>query len=554
MRSLKVSLAQLNPIIADFDGNVEKVLNAMRASNGADIQVFPELTLSGYSPMDLMFELDFMYAQYDAFNRVLKESLQYPNTVFVIGLITKRPMVDVGGKSFHNSAIAIKNGDVIMKHDKRLLPTYDVFDERRYFEPGYNNMETFHVNGFNVAMVICEDAWNEEGASYEDNPVSQIAGGCDMLITLNASPAGIDKLAKRMKIYTDISTKYKIPVVYVNQVGGNDQVVFDGASFVVNGNQMLTAKSNVSGVSESTFNADSGEWEDADNLFIPDSLTNKVDFILDNITLGLKDYMAKTGFSKVVIGCSGGIDSAVTIALAAKTIGSENVVAVTMPSKISSQESISDSDLLCRQFGVKLYELPIAPMVESECMQFEAAFGMPVSGIALENLQARIRGVSLMTYANQTGALLLTTGNKSELSVGYATLYGDMAGGLNLIGDLYKMEVYAIARALNIPVSIIDKEPSAELAEGQKDRDSLPEYPRLDCMLKFMLERDAMSVDELNLYTTMASEEQGKKEIEKVKALLHKSEFKRRQAAPVIRCRTNAFGFGRQYPIASKMV
>lgn len=563
MSSVKISMAQLNPVIGDFKGNTDKVVNAMRASNGADLQVFPELTLSGYAPMDMVNEHWFLDVQRRALDAVKAESLSFPNTLFLIGLVLTR---SGPGKSLTNSALGIKNGKEVVRLDKQLLPTYDVFDERRYFEPGSEDNPVLEVNGVKIGVVICEDAWNDDLVTYAHNPVSKAATGVDVLVTMNASPSGINKVETRLGIYTAIARKYNIPVVYVNQVGGNDQVVYDGGSFVAGNGKIYLSKFFEDSISSVTIE---GRKVVATDLTEYDSVkqmgfkSQNMDYIYQNILLGLKDYLSKTGFKKVVVGSSGGIDSAVTIALAAAALGPENVIAITMPSAYSSEGSVSDSVKLCENLGVELYEHPIKDMVNQGFMGFLEAFKMEPKGLALENMQARLRGLILMTYSNQTGALLLTTGNKSELSVGYATLYGDMAGGLNLIGDLYKMEVYALADYINksagrelIPEDVITKAPSAELAPGQRDDDSLPPYPILDAVLQSIIEHDSMSTYERQKCEyTLATEAEYinyHNVVERVENLLYKAEFKRRQAPPVIRCRARAFGAGRQMPIACK--
>lgn len=563
MNAIKISMAQLNATIGDFKGNTAKVINAMRASVGSDLQVFPELTLSGYAPMDMVNEDWFHNAQRASLEAVKVESLNYPGTLFLIGLVMTRKGP---GKSLTNSALCIKNGEEIGRFDKQLLPTYDVFDERRYFEPGVDDNPILDVNGVKVGVVICEDAWNDNLVTYPHNPVSKAANGADVLVTMNASPSGMNKVENRISIYTAISKKYNIPVVYVNQVGGNDQVVYDGGSFVASNGKIYMSNFFKESIRSVTINDDvvaSTDLIEYDSISKMGFKTENMDYIYQNIQLGLKDYLAKTGFKKVVVGSSGGIDSAVTIALAAAALGPENVIAITMPSSYSSEGSVSDSVKLCENLGVQLYEHAIKDMVNQGFMGFMDAFKMEIEGVALENMQARLRGLILMTYSNQTGAMLLTTGNKSELSVGYATLYGDMAGGLNLIGDLYKTEVYALAKYINasagcelIPKDIITKPPSAELAPGQRDDDSLPPYDILDAVLQGIIEHDTMSVyEKMKCEYTLSKEAEyinSNNVLERVESLLYKAEFKRRQAPPVIRCRARAFGAGRQMPIACK--
>lgn len=553
--NIRIRMAQLNFKIADFDNNAAKIVQAINDSRDTDLIVFSELSLSGYAPMDLVFEPWFFPRQDKAFNQVLETSI-YFDGVIAIGYVRQ---LDQPGKKLANSLAIISKGKVIGTYDKQLLPTYDVFDERRYFEPGSETSIVVNIKDTMVGFIICEDGWNSDGQAYALNPVNlAVEHGAQVIVSLNASPSNLGKQETRRAMFTDISNRYKVPLVYVNQIGGNDQVVYEGASFAIANGRFYQAKS----FQELTafVHIQNGVITNKELLFDAPSFKSDAEFQLQQIKLGLKDYLKKTGFKKVLVGSSGGIDSAVTIALAVEALGAENVEAVTMPSRYSSTGSVSHSEQLCNNLGVTLRCHPIKSLVAMACNEFSDAFNAEADGVALENLQARIRGMVLMTRSNQSGAMLLTTGNKSELSVGYATLYGDMSGGLNLIGDLYKTEVFALAEYINeragrelIPSIIITKPPSAELAIGQQDSDSLPPYPVLDSMLMTLIERENLPEQSVKFIESVFGN-MDSFEIEalrnRVASMLAKAEFKRRQAPPVIRCRSLAFGSGRQMPIA----
>jgi len=412
--------------------------------------------------------------------------------------------------------------------------------------------------------MICEDGWNDLEHDYPVNPVRTLTeAGVDLIVSINASPSNVGKQLQRHAIFTSVAKRHNVPLLYVNQVGGNDQLVFDGGSFVVDWRHGV--------VHELPLFEEAVEFVGFDGEFFnaQGALTRRVDtypsdpqFYYRQIVLGLKDYIEKVGFTGVVVGCSGGIDSALTTALACDALGADNVKAITMPSVYSSAGSIDDSRALCEELGVTLFTHGIGSIFEPLKAGFAQAFAQPPSQLTRENVQARIRGTILMEFSNHFGHLVLSTGNKSEISVGYTTLYGDMNGGINLIGDLYKTEVYGLARYYNelhgrqiIPQSILAKEPSAELAAGQRDTDSLPSYPVLDQILKFYIEGSRLRPAEFEQAKAFVEklEASGQAElIEKVLGMVAKAEFKRRQAPPIIRCRSRAFGNGRQMPIAAK--
>jgi NAD+ synthetase len=390
----------------------------------------------------------------------------------------------------------------------------------------------------------------------------------DLVVSINASPSHIAKREQRHQIFGDASRRNGLPILYVNQIGGHDQIVFDGASFAVEPEAGIVFEARRFVEDVRTLQFDNGRFLTAEGDKpepVPAQGLPTMEFYRQQIVLGLSDYARRCGFRQVVVGSSGGIDSALTLALAAQALGPENVVGVTMPSRFSSSGSVDDSVALCRNLGVRLHTHPIAELVAGYAQQFEASFGQALQGLPLENLQARIRGTILMEYSNAFGHLLLTTGNKSEISVGYCTLYGDTNGGLGLIGDLYKTEVFALSRHINdhagrelIPEAIIGKEPSAELAPGQRDVDSLPPYPVLDEVLKLLIEGDRLAPSEYDaaraFVQQLEQQADGRALVQRVRMMVARNEYKRRQAPPIVRVRARAFGSGRQMPIAARYV
>ncbi|WP_035059795.1 NAD+ synthase [Andreprevotia chitinilytica] len=558
--TLRIAMAQLNYKLCDFSGNLARIRAAVAKAQDADLIVFTELCLSGYYPQDLVEEPDFPARQQMALDAVLALSRE-TTAALVIGAATRNKGI---GKPLHNSLLVIQRGEVQLAYHKQLLPTYNIFDERRHFEPGPNQPALLTLNGTRIGFVICEDAWNNTGAEYAIDPVQSVVdAGAELIVSINASPSNVGKPAQRAELFAGIAKHWNVPLVYVNQVGGNDQIVFDGASFVVDPRIGLVQQLPLFEEAVEMVSFDGGFLRDGERLqdAVPQTLADS-EFYYRQIVLGLRDYAAKIGFRKVVIGSSGGIDSALTLALAVDALGADNVCGITMPSQYSSAGSVSDSVDLCRNLGVQLLEHPIADLVGGYRASFERDFGAVPSTLTVENLQARIRGTILMEYSNHFGHLLLTTGNKSEISVGYCTLYGDTNGGLNIIGDLYKTEVFALARYFNqrhgrelIPQAIIDKEPSAELSEGQRDTDSLPPYPVLDEILKLHIEGTRLRPAEYAAAKAFVTQLQANGEqalIDRILGLVAKSEFKRRQAPPIIRVRNRAFGNGRQMPIAAQ--
>ncbi|MDR1461984.1 MAG: NAD+ synthase [Azoarcus sp.] len=564
---LNISLAQLNLTIGDLAGNIARMTAAAQkaAAAGAQVVVFSELALTGYPPDDLLDEPDFLIRIDVALAGLLDASRLTPDLHWIVGAPTRR---QGPGKALENSLLAINNGKVVLSYAKQLLPTYSVFDERRYFEPGPEATPILKIGGMKIGFLICEDAWNDTCEHYPINPLAQLAAAQpDLVVTINASPSSVGKRKVRHAIFAAASNRHKLPMVYVNQIGGHDQLIFDGASFAVvpHAGVVFEASRFTEEVATLQFRRGKFSCVEGKTLAtpVPPVGLPVMAFYRRQIVLGLSDYARRCGFGKVVVGSSGGIDSALTLALAAEALGPENVIAITLPSRFSSAGSIDDSISLCRNLGIKLFEHPIHDIVANYEQGFEAAFSEPLKGVAQENLQARARGVILMEYSNHFGALLLATGNKSEISVGYCTLYGDTNGGLGPIGDLYKTEVFDLARHMNetsghelIPEAIIEKPPSAELSPEQKDTDSLPPYPVLDTILKFLIEGERLSVEERDTvkadYARLAEIEDGIALIARVRQMIWKSEYKRRQAPPILRLREHAFGSGRRMPIAAK--
>lgn len=567
-----IVLAQINPTLGDMDGNARLILDVAHDHPSADLIITPELSLTGYSPLDLLDSPHFAVSLQTALEKFLLETTHFPKTYFIIGAPTHNYSA---GKPWHNSLLLIRNGQIYWTYHKQLLPTYGIFSEYRHFEPGTSSAPVFMIHGVRVGLLICEDAWNYKQTHYPTDPVSQlIQQHPELIISINASPSQLGKQPQRHQTINNITSNIPgIPLIYVNHVGGHDEIISDGDSFIsLNGHIYFNAPS---------FQTDS-TLITLSNLFsysppasprlttapayaplapiLPQKTLSTSEQAYSHIILGLRDYARRCGFTKVLVGCSGGIDSAITLALAVIALGPQNVLAVTMPSDFSSEGSVSDSVQLCLNLGIPLHTLPIAPIVNT----FQTGFALPssmntpLSGVALENLQARIRGTALMAYSNAHGYLLLTTGNKSESAVGYCTLYGDTNGGLNLIGDLYKTEVFALACYINslftnlIPEPIISKPPSAELAPGQRDSDSLPEYPILDNILRYLLEFDFFSPEEQQqLLQNLNSVPNILTLVIFISRLVYKNEYKRRQMAPTLRIHPRSFGSGRRIPLSA---
>lgn len=565
---IRITIAQLNLTVGDIEGNVARMVAAAQqaAREKADLVVFSELALCGYYPGDLLEEPAFLQRVQSGLIALQQASAALPALHWVVGAPTATPGP---GKQLHNSLLVLQGGTVRLQYAKQLLPTYNIFDERRHFEPGPDVAKVLRIGSSQVGLLVCEDGWNDHGADYTTNPFERMRDAApDLVISINASPSHLGKREQRHQIFAGAARRHGLPVLYVNQVGGHDQLVYDGASFAAEPDAGVVFEAARFVEDVRTLQFDNGRFLSAEGAApapVPAQGLPTMDFYRQQIVLGLRDYARRCGFTQVVVGSSGGIDSALTLALAAEALGAGNVVGVTMPSRYSSAGSVDDSVVLCQNLGVQLFTHPIADLVAGYAQQFEASFAQPLQGLPLENLQARIRGTVLMEYSNAFGHLLLTTGNKSEISVGYCTLYGDTNGGLGLLGDLYKTEVFALARHVNehagrelIPQAIIDKEPSAELAPGQRDVDSLPPYPVLDEVLKLLIEGERLSSTEHAAAQTLVAQleetEAGHALVQRVRMMVARNEYKRRQAPPIVRVRPRAFGSGRQMPIAARYV
>ena len=537
---MRIGIAQLNPIVGDLEGNLALAIDAYEqlSGQGVDLIVYPELMLCGYPPRDLLLKENFGV---DC-RRALEEFARTTGpTVALIGFPEKNP--SERKEPFFNSAAWCKEGQVMQTFRKRLLPTYDVFDEDRYFAPG-NSTPLAELKGKRIAVTICEDVWNVNGDLYPTDPLDEIASERpDFLINLSASPWYSGKERKRMDLLTRVARKVGCPVTYVNAVGGNDELVFDGFSFSLNAQgELLTCCRSFS---------EAIEVHDLSD----ESTTNHQPTIAEEnlrkaLVLGLRDYAHKSGFAKGLIGLSGGIDSAVTAALAVEALGAENVIGISLPSGISSEHSKDDARDLAENLGIRFDTLPIQKIVDAATSELKPLFGDRPTDVTEENLQARARALLLMAVSNKLGALLLTTGNKSELAVGYCTLYGDMCGGLAVISDVPKTEVFALARHMNknrvvVPVNTIEKPPSAELRPDQKDSDSLPEYDILDAILHAY-------VEEGKSISTILTSGHDEATIRRIVRLVDLNEYKRKQAAPGLKTTPLAFGVGRRMPIVQK--
>jgi NAD+ synthetase len=546
---MKLLMAQLNYQIADIEGNTKKILSVLEQyGHQVDLIVFTELCITGYYPKDLLYQRSLIEAQDTAID-LIKAATESFSAAVVLGYVEKN---EGTGKPYFNALGLYEKGKQISACYKQLLPVYNIFDEARHFEPG-NQTGVLEFRGSKLGFLICEDGWeNSAHPMYKSNPVKDLeAEGVDTIISINASPGNIGKQEQRYELLKQTAQRCNANVIYVNQVGGMDDIVFDGGSIAINAKGKTLA--------QSKFYEEDLTLVDINNaISIATKVQSKMEVIAQQLRVGLLDYCNKTGFDSVVVGSSGGIDSAVTLALAVWALGSDKVMAITMPSPFSSEGSWSDSEVLCENLGIPLINAPIREQFQLDCEEFEKRFGERPSGLTQENMQARTRARILMAYSNNFGNLVLSTGNKSEISVGYCTLYGDMGGGLSLIGVLYKMEVYALARYLNehifngkgIPEPIIDKEPSAELSPDQKDSDSLPSYPVLDAILHRYIEEDYLTDTEKESYEkTLSKIDQAT--IDKVRKMVSRAEYKRQQAAPVIRVHHRAFGIGRQIPLTS---
>jgi NAD+ synthase (glutamine-hydrolysing) len=546
---MKIALAQTNTTVGDLCGNAQRILSFSQraAESSADVVVFPELTLTGYPPRDLLEKQSFLDGVEQQLERIAAESASL-NLAIVCGTVTRTG--SSSGNPIFNTAAVLKGGRVVFRQNKMLLPSYDVFDEKRYFEPAAKQAP-LALDNSPVALTVCEDAWNDkqywERRLYSRDPVEELAAaGPRLLISINASPYHMGKRAQRHEIFAATARRFQLPIVYVNQVGGNDQLVFDGASFAIGADGRLIA-------SAASFEEDL-VFFDTETLTGDrhDNLPDECEAVYQALIVGTRDYIHKCGFKRVIIGLSGGIDSSLTAAIAVDAVGKENVIGVGMPGPYSSEHSVTDARDLAHNFGIRFELISIRKQYEAYLEALNPVFDGGTVGVTEENLQSRLRGVTLMAMSNKWGALVLTTGNKSELAVGYCTLYGDMCGGLAVISDVPKTLVYALSRVANkrhpnaIPENVFVKAPSAELRPNQKDTDSLPEYDVLDQILRCYIESNESPqqiADALHLPVTLVRDIVNK---------VDRNEYKRQQAAPGLKVTTKAFGIGRRFPIAQR--
>jgi NAD+ synthase (glutamine-hydrolysing) len=547
---MKIGFAQINPTVGDLRGNFEKIAGAydQLARAGADIVIAPELAVTGYPPQDLVFKSRFV-----------------PENLAVLGELQKRlnkPALLVGfvdrnegrGKPFHNAAALLQAGEPLQKTHKSLLPTYDVFDEDRYFEPA-REIAPLKFRGHRIGVTICEDIWTERYLPrpfYDVDPVrALVAQEAEMILNVSASPFSLRKPAVRREMISGLAGTYQRPIFYCNAVGGNDQLVFDGNSIAVNARGQLLAQ--LPAFEEASVIVDS---ESVPGVEAPSA--DIVQELYAALRLGLRDYLAKCAFKSAVLGLSGGIDSAVVAAIAVDALGANNVTGVSMPSQFSSRGSVLDALALAKNLGIQCLQIPIADAFAVFKAQFKEVFAGRTEDATEENMQARLRGMTLMALSNKFGHIVLSTGNKSELAVGYCTIYGDMAGGLAVISDVPKTMIYELARFINseasrvgtgeiIPASTIEKPPSAELRPNQKDQDTLPPYDVLDAILRFYVE-DNLSVAEI------VAQGFDEKTVRWVQRRVDLNEYKRAQAAPGLKVTSRAFGVGRRMPIAQRYV
>ena len=544
---MKIALAQFNPTIGDFLGNAARILDlaGQAKQRGANLAVFTELCLCGYPPQDLLERPAFLDRNMDELKE-LASKVPLPCLVGYAGRVKS-----AAGKSVANKAALLCGGRVVFEQSKMLLPTYDVFDESRYFQPA-DKQVVYSFQDEKLGITVCEDVWNDPNfwptRLYERDPVLELSKqGISVLLNISASPYTIDKKNLRFEMLRAIAMKQRLPVVYVNQVGGDDNLVFDGASMAINPDGRVAAQALAFREDLVMFDTATGQGE------IHKLPPGEIAYAYEALVTGTADYVRKCGFKKVLIGLSGGIDSAVVAGIAVDALGAENVLGVSMPGPFSSAGSKNDAATLAKNLGIEFITLPITDVFEEYKRTLSPAFGDRSADVTEENIQARIRGNYLMALSNKFGSMVLSTGNKSELAVGYCTLYGDMAGGLAVISDVPKLMVYELANWINrerelIPRSTIEKEPSAELRPNQKDADSLPPYDVLDRILKAYIE-DLHSPQEIADHYEFDI-----KMVRDIALLVDRTEYKRKQAAPGLKITSRAFGFGRPFPIAQKFI
>ena len=569
---MRIALAQINPTVGDFSGNLRKIAEFVEraAAEGAALVMFPELATCGYPPADLLEKESFVRRAEETLAAVAELTRGEGRPAVLCG----SPMrcESASGKRVLNAAVLMEGGEIKFVQQKMLLPFYDVFDEQRYFEPARKQALTM-VTGKAIAITICEDAWNDKmfwpRQMYPVDPIDELMrqwavlpqplSGHRLILNISASPFWHGKLEVRQRMLGALARRHRATVVMVNQVGANDSLIFDGGSFAVgpDGEVFAQAKSFVEDLL--VFETEDSVAVGAGDASAVETLGNegdaggedRVEKTWQALVLGTRDYLSKCGFRKAIVGLSGGIDSALVAAIAVEALGAENVQGVGMPSEFSSEGSVTDAEKLARNLGIAFSTVPIRAIYDEFSTSLEPFFKGTKFGLAEENLQPRIRGSLLMALSNKTGALVLTTGNKSEMACGYCTLYGDMVGALAVIGDVYKTEVYELIRWVNrerevIPEDTLTKPPSAELRPGQKDTDSLPPYDVLDPIVRAYIE-DYSSAEEI-----VRSQGVELELVRKVIRLVELSEYKRQQAAPVLKVSRKSFGMGRRFPIAAK--
>ncbi|HVA71916.1 MAG TPA: NAD+ synthase [Candidatus Limnocylindrales bacterium] len=552
---MKIALAQFNPTVGDFAGNAARMLEmaSEAKSRGAHLAVFSELCLCGYPPQDLVERPSFLETNLKELKR-LAARMPMPA---IVGYVGKAQ--DATGKPAANCAALLADGNVAFEQRKMLLPTYDVFDESRYFQPA-RSQSNFVFDKQQLGITICEDGWNDKmfwaQRLYDRDPVAELVGkGTTVLINISASPYNLDKRSLRMDILQALARHHKVPVVYVNQVGGNDSLVFDGSSLAFNADGRLAAQAHSFQEDIVFFDVSAGAGD------IRSQPKDELEAAYDALVCGTRDYVYKCGFRQVVIGLSGGVDSAVVAAIAVAAVGPQNVLGVSMPGPYSSEGSLRDAKQLAKNLGVQHLVLSISDVFRSYRQTLASVFGErkddanreQKNEVWEENIQARARGNLLMALSNKFGSMVLSTGNKSEMAVGYCTLYGDMAGGLAVISDVPKVMVYELARLVNrerevIPEATLTKPPSAELRPNQTDQDSLPPYDVLDRILKAYVE-DLRSPEEISSHYGFALEL-----VRDVARLVDRSEYKRKQAPPGLKITSKAFSVGRRFPLANKFL
>ncbi|MBR8838131.1 MAG: NAD+ synthase [Stigonema ocellatum SAG 48.90 = DSM 106950] len=566
---MKIAIAQLNPTIGDLPKNAQNILNAAHwaVTKGARLLLTPELSLCGYPPRDLLLNPGFVQSM-DITLRQLARDLP-PKLAVLVGTVEENLKAHLtGSKPLFNSIALLEQGSVQRVFHKRLLPTYDVFDENRYFEPGLQ-ANYFTLDNLNIGVTICEDLWNDEEfwgkRSYTTNPIADLAIlGVDLTLNLSASPYTVSKQRFRETMLKHSAVRFRQPIIYANQIGGNDDLIFDGCSFALNSQGEIVCRLRAFKTDLQIVEFDEVQQNLPMGSVVP-TFDSEDEEIWHALVLGLGDYIRKSSFSKVVLGLSGGVDSSLVAAIATAALGKENVFGVLMPSPHSSDHSISDALALAQNLGIKTTTLPIGELMQGYDKTLAELFAGTEFGLTEENIQSRIRGNLLMAISNKFGYLLLSTGNKSEMAVGYCTLYGDMNGGLAAISDVPKTRVYSLCRWLNnhpslsgllkpqaipteiIPQNVITKAPSAELKPGQVDQDSLPPYDILDDILQRLI----------NNYQSAAqivAAAHDPKVVERVIQMVARAEFKRRQAPPGLKITDRAFGTGWRMPIASNWI